>query len=138
MPLNHFSLAVVIQLHGATAAEIEFGGDDFSDERYVARLDKLSGSIGRRANDSAKFVRVSELKALADAGNDAHTLTVQRHSETWRVLLDDHLIGTVDALAGKRESASFGLVADEGEAWFSDITLQELAAPREKSDAPSG
>jgi len=132
MELTQFSLAVVIQLHGASAAEIEFGADNVSidGERLVARLEKLSGSIGRRASDSSPFVRLSDLKAMPRAATEPHTLTVQRQPQSWWVSLDDDRIGTVPARAGQHDAPSFTLVAEEGEVWFSDITLQELAPPQ--------
>jgi hypothetical protein len=130
--LTQFSLSVVVQLHGATAAEIEFGADDLGDdnERLVVRLEKLSASVGRRASDSSTFVRLSDLKALPRAGSDPHTLAVQRQPDSWWVLLDDQLIGTVPLRTGQHEAPWFALVAEEGEVWFSDITLQELALPQ--------
>jgi eukaryotic-like serine/threonine-protein kinase len=136
-PLRQFSLSVVIQLHGATAAEIEFGADDLviDGERYVARLEKLSGSIGSRSSSSSAFVRLSDLKPLSRAASEPHTLTVQRQPGYWLVLLDDQSIGTVPIPMGKRESPSFTLVAEEGEVWFSDITLQELASPQSGGDS---
>jgi serine/threonine protein kinase len=135
--LTQFSLSVVVQLHGATAAEIEFGADDLGDdnERLVARLEKLSASVGRRASDSSTFVRLSDLKALPQAGSDPHTLAVQRQPDSWWVLLDDQLIGTVPIRTGQHEAPWFALVAEEGEVWFSDITVQELALPQPRSDA---
>jgi serine/threonine protein kinase len=136
-PLRQFSLSVVIQLHGATAAEIEFGADELAidGERYVARLEKLSGSIGSRASSSSPFVRISDLKPLSRAASEPHTLTVQRQPGYWLVSLDEQSIGTVPIPTGKRETPSFTLVAEEGEVWFSDITLQELASPQPGGDS---
>ncbi len=136
--LRQFSLSVVVQLHGATAAEIEFGASevDQDGERLVARLEKLSGSVGRRATDSGTFVRLSDLESPLDrAASDPHTLTVQRQPGFWWVLLDESPIGSVPIQAGQRRPPSFALVAEEGEVWFSDITLQELALPQPHSDS---
>lgn len=61
--LVHFSLSVVIQLHGASAAEIEFGGDPLAFDmasdrpRLVARLNQvrsLGGATAIRARLSAR------------------------------------------------------------------------------------
>jgi eukaryotic-like serine/threonine-protein kinase len=135
-PLTKFSLSVVIQLHGATAAEIEFGADEVDDgDRFVARLEKLSGSIGHRATNFAKFVRISDLKPLDHAGSEPHTLTVQRQPGAWWVLLDESPVGSVPIPEGKHDSPWVTLVAEEGEVWFSDITLQELALPQRGSDS---
>jgi len=133
--LVHFSLSVVIQLHGASAAEIEFGGDPLAFEatsdrpRLVARLEKSSAIFGRRNSDTSPFVRMSELKALSSAGSEPHTLTVQRQPDHWLVLIDDTRVGTIPNPAGQQSAPWFALVAEEGEAYFSDITLQELAPP---------
>jgi serine/threonine protein kinase len=135
-PLTKFSLSVVIQLHGATAAEIEFGADEVDDgDRLVARLEKLSACIGHRANDFAKFVRISDLKPLDHTGSDPHTLTVQRQPNAWWVLLDESPVGSVPIPEGKHDSPWVTLAAEEGEVWFSDITLQELALPQRGSDS---
>ncbi|HUE15337.1 MAG TPA: serine/threonine-protein kinase [Planctomycetaceae bacterium] len=130
--LTQFSLSVVIQLHGATAAEIEFGADSFNEdgERLVARLEKSSASIGRRASDLGRFVRLSELKALPTAASEPHTLTVQRQPDAWWILIDESPVGTVPIRTGQQDAPWFILVAEEGEVWFSDITLQELAPPQ--------
>jgi eukaryotic-like serine/threonine-protein kinase len=137
----NFSLSVVIQLHGATAAEIEFGQNKLAfetgsdDSRLVARLEKSSACVGRRTSNTSRFVRLSDLKALSNSGSEPHTLTVQRQPDSWLVLVDDNRVGTVPIPAGQQSSAMFTLVAEEGEAWFSDITLQELAAPQKPPDS---
>jgi len=131
-PLGQFSLQVIIQLHTATAAEIEFGANnvDADGERLVARLERLSASLGHRANDSATFIRLSELKALPDSGGIQHTLTVERQPDLWWLLLDDHPVGTAPLRAEEQNAPWISLNVEDGEAWFSDITLQELAPPQ--------
>jgi hypothetical protein len=133
--LVDFSLAAVIQLHGASAAEIEFGSDVLGFElaedqpRFVARLEKSSASLGRRTGATRPFIRMSDLSAFTSSGSEPHTLTVQHQPGYWLVLVDDRRVGTIPIPNGQRAAPWFSLVAEEGEAWFSDVTLQELALP---------
>jgi hypothetical protein len=77
-----------------------------------------------------RFVRLSELKALPTAASEPHTLTVQRQPDAWWILIDESPVGTVPIRTGQQDAPWFILVAEEGEVWFSDITLQELAPPQ--------
>jgi hypothetical protein len=139
--LTNFSVAAVIQLHGASAAEIEFGDDklgfEFGDEqpRLVARLEKSSASLGRRAAATRPFIRTSDLTAFTSSGSEPHTLTVQHQPDYWLVLVDDQRVGTIPIAKGQRAAPRVTLVAEEGEAWFSDIILQELAPPVASSES---
>jgi hypothetical protein len=137
--LVDFSLAAVIQLHGASAAEIEFGSDKLGFEmveaqpRFVARLEKSSASIGRRTGATRPFIRMSDLTPFTSSASEPHTLTVQHQPDHWLVMVDDHRVGTIPIPQGQRAAPLFTLVAEEGEAWFSDVTLQELALPPAQS-----
>jgi eukaryotic-like serine/threonine-protein kinase len=140
LALANFSVAAVIQLHGASAAEIEFGDDKLGFEmadqqpRLVARLEKSSASVGRRAGAMRPFTRMSDLTAFTTSASEPHTLTVQHQPGYWLVLVDDQRVGTVPISKGQRAAPILTLVAEEGEAWFSDVTLQELASPPASND----
>ena len=98
--LANFSVAAVIQLHGASAAEIEFGDDKLGFEvadhqpRLVARLEKSSASVGQRSGAMRPFIRMSELTAFTSSASEPHTLTVQHQPDYWLVLVDDQRAGT--------------------------------------------
>jgi AhpC/TSA family len=132
-----FRVSFVVQLHSATAAEIEFGRDNSLDDgpRYVAQLSKKGVGIGRRASDASRCVIESALLPLAHGPAEAYTLAVERQPDSWWVLLDEEPVGFVPVLPEPTASA-FSLCAEEGEAWFSDVILQALGAPQ--SDAAAG
>jgi eukaryotic-like serine/threonine-protein kinase len=125
--LKLFRLSVVVQLHGATAAEIEFGRESaFEDgSRYVARLSKEGAAVGHRANDSGRFLPDSAVLPLEHGPSDPFTLAVERQPDSWRVLLDESSVGSVPVRPEPTVS-SFSLRAENGEAWFSDIIVQGL------------
>ncbi len=129
-PMAHYRLSVVVQLHGAKAAEIEFGRDtSLEDEpRYVARLSKNGVEIGRRQRDLGPFVSQSELVRLERGPEEPYTLSVERQADSWRVLLDEKPIGSLPVLP-EPTIPTFNLVAEDGEVWFSDIVLQGLGVP---------
>jgi hypothetical protein len=135
--LARFRVSFVVQLHSATAAEIEFGRDNSLDDgpRYVAQLSKKGVGIGRRASDASRCVIESALLPLAHGPAEAYTLAVERQPDSWWVLLDEEPVGFVPVLPEPTASA-FSLCAEEGEAWFSDVILQALGAPQ--SDAAAG
>ena len=127
--LERYRLTVVTQLHGATSAEVEFGGDNLGDgERYAARLAKDGTSIGRRAAYDGKYQGVSEVVPLSRAADASFDLAIERQENWWWFLIDETPIGSVP-IAKQYEEPAFILRTDGGEALFSDITVQELASP---------
>jgi serine/threonine protein kinase len=131
MALPRFRLSVVVQLHGATSAEIEFGRELSLDDgpRYVAQLSANAVCICRRANESARCTIESPLLPLDRGSAEQYTLIVERQPDVWRVLLDDRLVGTVP-VSSEPTAATFSLRAEEGEAWFSDMIIQSLGEPQ--------
>ena len=136
--MTYFRLSTVIQLNKAKAAAIEFGidrslGED--GERCVAQLTDKGASAGRRADNFAPYVPLTDVKPLPHGPADPYTLIVERQPDSWWVLLDEIPVGSLP-LSGKQEDPAFLLRADGGEAWFSDITAQELAPPQKDSPSP--
>ncbi len=129
-PMGHYRLSVVVQLHGAKAAAIEFGRDtSLEDEpRYVVTLSAKGVELGRRPRDLGPVVSQSELVRLERGPEEPYTLSVERQADTWRVLLDEKPIGSLPVLP-EATLPTFNLVAENGEVWFSDIVLQGLGVP---------
>jgi eukaryotic-like serine/threonine-protein kinase len=132
--LPRFRLSVVVQLHGATAAEIEFGREITEDDgpRYVAQLSANAVCICRRANEAARCKIESPLLPLDRGSAEPYTLMVERQPDVWRVLLDERPVGSVPVSA-EPTAAAFALRAEEGEAWFSDVIVQSLGEPPAES-----
>jgi eukaryotic-like serine/threonine-protein kinase len=133
--LAHFQLSVVIQLQGATAAGVEFGIDHSTGEdgaRYVAQLSKEGVSAGQRETESRPYVRLTDARPLPLTAADPYTLIIERQPESWWILLNEVLIGSLPVRT-RHEEPAFLLRADGGEAWFSDVTVQELAPPQAES-----
>ncbi|HEV3299316.1 MAG TPA: serine/threonine-protein kinase [Planctomycetaceae bacterium] len=127
--LTHFRLSVVVQLHQAKAAEIEFGRDNSLDDgpRYVAQLSKEGVGIGLRASDASRCVIDSPLLPLDHGHAEQYTLGVERQPQSWWLFLDEKPVGFVPVQPEPTASA-FSLCAVEGEAWFSDVIVQSLGA----------
>jgi hypothetical protein len=125
--LTLFRLSVVVQLHGAKSAEIEFARHSSFDDgpRYVAQLSEKGVGIGRRADDSNRFQLESPLLPLDHGPGEPYTLAVERQPNSWWVLLDEKPVGSLPV--GSEPTASgFSLRAEEGEVWFSDVIVQAL------------
>ncbi len=129
-PIGHYRLSVVVQLHGAKAAEIQFGRDtSIEDEpRCVVRLSQQGVELGRRERDLGPFVSQSPLIRLERGTGETYTLSVERQADSWRALLDEKPIGSLPILP-EPTIPTFNLVAEDGEVWFSDIMLQGLGIP---------
>jgi serine/threonine protein kinase len=134
--LDNFRLSVVVQLHGAAAAEIEFGRDNSLDDgpRYVAQLTKKGVGIGRRADDAGRCVIESAVLRLEHGPTEPSALAVERQPTSWWVLLDEKPVGSVP-VQPEPTTSTFTLRAEEGEVWFSDVIVQALAV-RQADRAP--
>jgi hypothetical protein len=122
---------VVIQLHGATTAEIEFARDISVDDgpRYVAQLSKNAAAIGRRADEAGRCQVETPVLTLPHDPADPFTLAVERQADAWWVLLDDRPVGHLP-VAAEPTAPEFSLRAEQGEAWFSDIIVQAMGMPQ--------
>jgi serine/threonine protein kinase len=129
--LSRFRLSVVIQLHGATTAEIEFARDISVDDgpRYVAQLSKNAAAIGRRADEAGRCQVETPVLTLPHDPADPFTLAVERQADAWWVLLDDRPVGHLP-VAVEPTAPEFSLRAEQGEAWFSDIIVQAMGMPQ--------
>jgi eukaryotic-like serine/threonine-protein kinase len=126
--INRFRLSVVVQLHTAAAAELEFGRDislGSDGPRYLAKLSKNGVSIARRDGDAGLVATLSPVVPLEHGPTEPYTLAVERQPDAWWVFLDERPVGSVPILP-EPTASMFSLGAEEGEAWFSDIILQAL------------
>jgi serine/threonine protein kinase len=126
--INRFRLSVVVQLHTAAAAELEFGRDislGSDGPRYLAKLSKSGVSIARRDGDAGPVAILSPAVALEHGPTEPYTLAVERQPDAWWVYIDEKAVGSVPTLP-EPTASMFSLGAEEGEAWFSDIVVQAL------------
>jgi tRNA A-37 threonylcarbamoyl transferase component Bud32 len=126
--INRFRLSVVVQLHTAAAAELEFGRDislGSDGPRYLAKLSKSGVSIARRDGDAGLVAILSPVVPLERGPTEPYTLAVERQPEAWWVYVDEKPVGSVPILP-EPTASMFSLGAEEGEAWFSDIIVQAL------------
>ncbi|HXY33191.1 MAG TPA: serine/threonine-protein kinase [Planctomycetaceae bacterium] len=129
--LSRFRLSVVVQLNGATTAEIEFARDVSVDDgpRYVAQLSKNAAAIGRRSDNAGRCQIEPGILQLPHDPAEPYTLAVERQPDSWWVLLDEKPVGSLPVLP-EPTAPEFSLRAEQGEAWFSDIIVQALGTPQ--------
>ena len=67
-----------------------------------------------------------------------HAIQLERQSQGWWVFVDERFLGSA-AFDQAAPAAEFGLVAEGGPAWFSDIMVEELvpaSVDRPSTNAP--
>ncbi|HET6426194.1 MAG TPA: serine/threonine-protein kinase [Planctomycetaceae bacterium] len=134
-PLVGYRIIAVANVHTADAAELQFGlttGNDSNQAaRYVMRLLKERVQLGTRSGDHGPLEKVLAEKPLA--GSDGfHELRLERHYRDWFVAIDDTPLGSIP-VPNTAILPEFLLATEgNGTAWFSDILLEELAAPPSK------
>ncbi|MFM9963552.1 MAG: serine/threonine-protein kinase [Planctomycetaceae bacterium] len=132
-PLLHFAISLAARLHQANAVEVHFGlvrdaGDN--GPRFALRMEKESAWLATRAADrGSSEPRTTPISLpVATSPDQPRVLRLFRDATHWFVLVDEQLIGTLP-LSGSPELAEFRLLAESGPAWFSDLEVEELAAP---------
>lgn len=133
VPLVGYQIVALAKTQTADAAELQFGiassRDTTHAPRYVLRLLKDRVQLGKRAGDHGALDTVIREQPLPNAEADFHELRVERHSRDWFVSLDDTLIGSIPLPDAPLYSVFLLGAEGPGTAWFSDILLEELAAP---------
>lgn len=127
-PPEHYVLSCVVDLHQATAAELQFDlASDAADERYwFVSIDSQGATLGGRADAQGSPATVIVSRAHKSASQALHAIEVERQSHGWWVLVDGVLLGSVP-FDHAAPAAEFRVFADGGQAWFSDVTVEQLA-----------
>jgi hypothetical protein len=128
IPLTYYRVSATIRLRDAQAAGIEFGRDislDDEGERYAARLTKESVTLGTRADNWTPFRADPKIPPVPIEPRDTHVLVVERQPDSWRVLVDEQLVGSLP-VRPQPTAADFALRAEDKEVGFSDLTVQAL------------
>ncbi len=132
-PLVGYQVLAVVNVHTADVAEIQFGfaaeKDAVTVPRYVLQLKKERAQLGTRSADDGALDIVLAEAPVASTETGFHELRVERQSRDWFIAVDDRLVGSIP-VPNTPQRPEFVLAAEgPGVAWFSDIILEELAAP---------
>lgn len=138
--LRNYQLQVFAELNKAEAVEVHVGFASpviaskpapTEQRRVVLRVTKQGAQLGHKTSDERGWQASSPLATFppTKGPNGKHSLILERHNDCWRALLDgDTVVGILNAPA-RPEAHEFRLVAEGGEAWFSDIELMEMRPP---------
>jgi hypothetical protein len=131
--LQHFRLELFVELHEAKLVEVHVDlpaksaamrpGDD---RRVVLRITAQGSQVGNKRGDLQGWVPRSGLVPLRKTRYDKHAVRIERHSSGWYAFVDNDPVG-FDFSHRPQLGHEFRLLAEDGEAWFSDFVITELA-----------
>jgi serine/threonine protein kinase len=145
--LEYFRLELFVELHEAQAAEVHVdfpakraGGAD--DRRVVLRITPQGSQVGLKRGDHQGWSPRSGLVPLRKTRYYQHAVRIERHSAGWYAYVDNDPVG-FDFSRAREVGHEFRLIAEDGEAWFSDFVITELrpkstSAPRQDASAEVG
>jgi eukaryotic-like serine/threonine-protein kinase len=126
-PSTSYRIAAIVRLREATAAEVQFGCSSEGSCSSV-RLTKEGAELGQRKAGSSAFQPKTSLHSYPRPGGATHDVIIERQPADWWVFVDGKVIGTVRP--DSDELPDVRLVAEGGPAWFSDLTIEALRAPK--------
>lgn len=129
--LRNYRLQVFAELNKADAVEVQVGFVEREQRRVVLRVTAEGAQLGHKTGDEQGWQASSRLVPFVrkKGSQGKHSLIIERHTAGWLALLDgDTVVGFVNA-ADRPELHELRLVAEGGEAWFSDFELMELRRP---------
>ena len=127
--LQHFRLELFVELHEAKMTEVHVdfpaknGGDD---RRVVLRITPQGSQVGNKRGDLQGWVPRSGVVPLRKTRYDKHAVRIERHTSGWYAFVDNDPVG-FDFSHHEQLNHEFRLIAEDGEAWFSDFVITELA-----------
>jgi serine/threonine protein kinase len=131
--LQGFRFTGLVTLHQAAAAELQFGIDDTDDfatsGRYVVRISAEHVELGERAKDFGLLAKTIARRALQPPGpHHSHEIQLVSQARQFDVLIDGERLSSVPRKRWPTRP-ELVLAADAGQAWFHDLSLQELTPP---------
>jgi hypothetical protein len=130
-PPEHYRLTLVAQRHRANAVEVHFGieqkmsaGLTSPGAAHVLRIDSAGAALGSKQSLASSFYILATTRLQDTAADASHVIHLERQRENWWVFVDERLVGV--APLAQRETPFFRLLAERGQARFSDIALEEL------------
>ncbi len=136
-PLHNYQLHLFVRLHEATAVELQFGissQKNQSKELSALRVTSKQVTLGHRTGENSLFEPVSQAVKLNVKQDKLHVIQLEFQHDTWWVLFDDRLIGTIRSQSN-RHLPEFRLLVEDGPAWFSDLAVEELIPKPKQQDA---
>lgn len=135
--LEYFRLELFVELHEAQAAEVHV---DFpanragppDDRRVVLRITPKGSQVGMKRGDQQGWSPRSALVPLRKTRYNQHAVRIERHSAGWYAFVDNDPIG-FDFSRAREVGHEFRLIAEDGDAWFSDFVITELRPKLSKS-----
>jgi hypothetical protein len=135
-PLQGFRVVALAHLHEATAVELQCGcraePNPSQANRLVLRLEEGRVQLGWRKGERGPLEQIVSERAMPIGRESFHELQLERQPQSWVALVDGQRIGVAPVLADP-VLPEFLLSAEKppgstaSSAWFSDITLEELA-----------
>ena len=126
----HYRISCVVDRHEADAVEMQFDlpvgtpGSADTGGRFVVRIDASGAAFGERTTD--RPLRPLARRPGSEAAAPLHAVEFERHSRGWWVLVDGAVLATAGFLHDP-PAAEIRFVAEGGDAWLSDVTIEELA-----------
>ena len=123
-----YRLTCVVDRHEASAAEVMFdvpreAGDD--GDSLAVRIAADAVACVRRTRDGRGTKQLTS--RAPDAAGPRHGVEVRRHGEAWYVTVDGAPVAALPPLR-RTPAGEIRLAAEGGEARFSDVVVEELAA----------
>ena len=131
--VENYRLMLVVDPHEASAVEIQFdlAADNRDAECLFVRIDQQGSTLGSRANAQAARRTTATLPIHSANSGGLHAVEIERQSQGWWALVDGELLGSVPFVHAA-PAAEFRLLAEDGLAWFSDFTFEELERPQSR------
>ncbi|WP_254510494.1 serine/threonine protein kinase [Anatilimnocola floriformis] len=129
--LQYFRLELFVELHDAKVLEVHVDvpekiNEPGDDRRVVLRITPQGSQVGNKRGDLQGWLPRSSVVPLRKTRYDKHAVRIERHSSGWYAFVDNDPVG-FDFSHRPQVSHEFRLVAEDGEAWFSDFVITELA-----------
>jgi hypothetical protein len=127
---ENYRLMLVVDPHEASAVEVQFdlAADNRDGQCLFVRIDRQGSTLGSRPNVQGPASTTDALPARSAASGGLHEVEIERQSGGWWALVDGQLLGSIPFIHAV-PAAEFRLLAEDGFAWFSDFTFEELEPP---------
>ena len=131
---ENFRLELFAELHEAKAVEVHVdfpakGNNERpgppDDRRVVLRITPHGSQVGMKRGDHQGWTPRSGVVPLRKTRYEKHAVRIERHSAGWYAYVDNDPIG-FDFSRPRTVGPEFRLIAEDGEAWFSDFVITEL------------
>ncbi|REK18858.1 MAG: serine/threonine protein kinase [Planctomycetota bacterium] len=124
-PLEHYELMLAVDPHQASAIEVQFdlAGRNRDEAFLFVRVDRDGSTLGRRTDAQTSPPTVIAHRAAGSAAR--HVIEIERQTAGWWIFVDDQFLGSAP-FVHSTPAPEFRLLAEAGDARFSDLTLEEL------------